>query len=239
MENNRKIIRQSLSNRIVHWGIAISTILLIVSGFGNMPMYKRYNIVKLPFGEFLGSFINMLYLHYLSAAFLCFFVFYHLFVHYFAKEFDILPRKGDVTQSFLIIKAMITKSQEPPSDKYLAEQRIAYAFIGGNVLTLVITGFIKMLKNLDSINIPNSINTIVTNIHNAATMLLILGLIGHIAAFIFKENRKMIPGMFTGKLDEDYVKHRHSIWYENLTDDEIDVSNNVTKEEKKFETSSM
>ncbi|MDF2608380.1 MAG: cytochrome b subunit of formate dehydrogenase [Bacillales bacterium] len=237
MGNDRKVVRQSLSNRIVHWGIAVSTILLIVSGFGNMPMYKRYNIVKLPFGDFLGSYMNMFYLHYLSATLLCFFVFYHMFVHYFSKEFDILPRKGDIKQSYLIIKAMISKSKEPPSDKYLAEQRLAYLFIGGNILILIITGFIKILKNFDSINISNAFNSIITNIHNAATMLLILGLIGHIAAFIFKENRQMIPGMFTGKLDEDYVKHRHSIWYEKLTDDEIEESYH-NLQEKSFETSS-
>ena len=49
-------------------------------------------------------------------------------------------------------------------------------------------------------------------LHNIGTVLLILGIIGHLAAFIFKENRALLPGMFTGYIDRNYAEHRHVLW---------------------------
>ena len=125
-----KVLRQSLSNRVVHWVTAISIFSLIISGFGQMPMYKRYNITKLPFSSWLGEYSLTLVMHYIGAIVLIFIVFYHVFVHGIQKQFDALPKKGDLKASYHIIKAMITKGEEPPSDKYLAEQRLAYLAIG-------------------------------------------------------------------------------------------------------------
>ena len=127
-----------------------------------------------------------------------------------------MPKKGDVKQSYLIIKAMLTKGKEPDSDKYLAEQRLAYLFIGGSVLLLIVTGILKMIKNVPGTSFPYEVIFWITTIHNIATVLLILGIVAHLAAFLIKENRAMLPGMFTGYVDEEYVKHRHSIWYKKL-----------------------
>jgi cytochrome b subunit of formate dehydrogenase len=46
--------------------------------------------------------------------------------------------------------------------------------------------------------------------------MIIVGIIAHLAAFIFKANRPLLPGMFTGYVDEEYVRKRHSLWYEKL-----------------------
>lgn len=216
MNKKGKILRQSLSNRFVHWMTAISIFLLIISGLGQLPLYGRYNVDKLPGGEWLTEYANTLTLHYVGAILLVFVFFYHLIVHLLKKEFSLLPRKGDVKESFLIIKAMITKGEEPPSDKYLAEQRLAYLFIGINVLLLVITGMIKMIKNLSTVTVPNSVIFWTTWIHNIATILLIIGIVAHLAAFIFKDNRELLPGMFTGYVKEEYVKKRHLLWYKKL-----------------------
>ena len=211
----KKIKRQSLSNRIVHWTTAGSIFLLIISGILQLPIGKRYNVDKL-FGEWWVHYFNTLTLHYIGATILIFIVFYHIFVHSIKKEFDIMPKKGDVKQSYLIIKAMLTKGKEPESDKYLAEQRLAYLFIGVSVLLLVFTGMIKMIKNVPGASISYEVIFWSTTIHNIATVLLILGIVAHLAAFLIKENRAMLPGMFTGYVDEEYVKHRHSIWHKKL-----------------------
>ncbi|EOX1263710.1 hypothetical protein [Campylobacter upsaliensis] len=42
------ILRQSLQNRIVYWGVAVSTFILIASGMFQMPVSKRYMINELP-----------------------------------------------------------------------------------------------------------------------------------------------------------------------------------------------
>lgn len=215
-----KILRQSLTNRFVHWMTALSIFLLILTGFGQMPLYSRYNVTKLPGAEWLGDYFVTISLHYLGAILLTFVAFFHVFNAFIRKEFDIFPRRGDLKESYLIIKAMFTKGQEPPSDKYLAEQRLAYLFIGGNVLLLILTGLIKMYKNLPGVDLPYSLLYWNTALHNIGTVLLILGIVGHLAAFIFKENRALLPGIFTGYIDGEYVKHRHSIWYKKLSKQE-------------------
>lgn len=214
MSNNNKILRQSLSNRIVHWVTAITIFSLIISGFGQMPMYKRYNIVKLPGAEWLGDYSATLIMHYIGAIILLFILFYHVFVHVFQKQFDALPKRGDVKQSFIIIKAMITKGEEPPGEKYLAEQRLAYLAFAVTLFFIVISGIIKVAKNVSSLNIPNTVMTYAAHVHNFATIVLILLIIAHLAAFIFKENRQLIPGMFSGYVNKEYAKQRHSLWYE-------------------------
>lgn len=41
-----KVFRQSLRNRLVHWGIAFSCFGLIVTGILQMPVAKRYGITE-------------------------------------------------------------------------------------------------------------------------------------------------------------------------------------------------
>jgi len=213
-----KIYRQNLSNRLGHWGVALSIISLILSGLGQMPIYKRYNIVKLPGAEWLGDYSITLLIHYIGGILLVFIVFYHMFVHFFKKEYDAIPKRGDVKESWKIIKAIMTNGEEPPSEKYLAEQRLAYIAIGVTVLSLVITGFIKIAKNAPIFSIPHSIVYISTTIHNIATFVLIFLIVAHIGAFIVKANRKLLPGMITGYVEEEYIKHRHILWYKKIKD---------------------
>lgn len=215
-KNKGKVYRQSRSNRLVHWLTAASIFSLIITGFGQMPVYKRYNVVKIPGAEWLGDYSITLILHYIGAIVLIFIVIYHIFFHLLQKQFDIMPKRGDVKESVQIIKAMITKGEEPPSEKYLAEQRLAYAAIGIVVLFLILTGFIKIAKNANLFDVPQTLLTITTNIHNFSTIGLIVLIGAHLLAFIIKANRKLLPGMFSGFVDEDYVKHRHPLWYKKL-----------------------
>lgn len=228
---DEKIKRQSLSNRFVHWLTAGSIFLLILSGLGQLPLYKRYNVELLPGGSWWVDYYNTLVLHYIGAIMLLFVLVYHLVVHLLKKEFDIIPKKGDIKQSMLIIKAMLTKGKEPASDKYLAEQRLAYVFIGASIALLAITGVIKILKNVPGSTISYEMIFWSAHIHNFATIFLILGIVGHLAAFIFKENRSLLPGMFTGNVDEEYVKHRHSIWYKKLVE-KGEVKNNSPEKQQ-------
>lgn len=225
-----KILRQSRANRFIHWGTAISIILLIISGLGQLPIYKRYNVADLPGAEKLGSFFEMLDLHYLAAGILIFVVSFHLVYHALRREYDIFPKKGDVKESYLIIKAMVTGGKEPPAEKYLAEQRLAYAFIGGNVLVLILTGIVKVLKNFEGSQLPATLVSASTHFHNLATVLLVLGIVAHLVAFIVKANRPLIRGMFLGTVDEEYAKERHSLWYNRV---QSKTKNKETKSQDK------
>lgn len=206
-----KIQRQTLQNRIVHWGIAISTFSLIITGLFQLPIAKRYMINELPLMAWSGDYHISLIAHYIGAVGLVVFVVFHLYFHIARREFDIFPKKGDLKKSAQIIKAMLFGGAEPPSEKYLPEQRLAYAFIGFVLLLLIITGLIKTFKNLAGFNLSDSVYFWVAQLHNLGFALIIFGIIGHLSAFIFKANRPLLSAMFSGKVDAHYVLHRHSL----------------------------
>lgn len=215
---NKKIYRQPRPNRFVHWGIAISIFMLIITGLGQMPLYGRY-LLKQPFGtKWLTSYEITLWVHYIFAGTLMFFIFYHIVFHIARKEFNLLPKRGDVKGSYLLIKAMILRQKEPPSEKYLPEQRLTYAYFVFAIGLVVVTGVIKIIKNIVGVQPTNGILLWGAQLHNVATVLIVIGIVLHLGAFIIKENRKLLPGMFTGFVDKEYVKERHSLWYKELNE---------------------
>lgn len=211
-----RITRQSLSNRIIHWLIAFSTVILLFTGFGQMPMYPRYGVSALPGLAWAANYNLTLSFHYAAGAILVFAGVYHLVYHLIRREFDLLPRRGDLKESVQVIGAMCKLCKAPDCHKYLGEQRLAYAFVGLNILLVVITGFIKVYKNLPGVILDQATLVITTNIHNFAAIMLVLGIGGHLIAFAFKENRALLPAMFSGCIDLDYVKERHGHWYNGL-----------------------
>ena len=209
----KKIKRHGLSVIFVHWAVAISTFVLIFSGFGQMPLYKRYMVDHLPLLSWVTDYSVTLSIHYWAAAVLISAILYHVVFHGIRKDFDMVPRRGDIKESAQIIMAVFGYGKEPENDKYLAEQRLAYAFIGFSLLLLIFTGSIKVLKNLPHINLSEGFTYWITQLHNAGTILIIIGIVVHLGAFIIKENWPLLPGIFTGKVDLEYARRRHSIWY--------------------------
>lgn len=211
-----RINRQPAANRLSHWLVALSTFALIFTGFGQMPMYKRYGLASVPGMAWTADYQLTLVLHYWAAAVLVFAVVFHIVLAVMTKRFTIMPRKGDLKESAQIIAAMLGKGEEPPSHKYLAEQRVAYAFIGVSTLLVILSGLVKVAKNLSVVQMPFEVINVATHVHNVSAILVILGVVGHMAAFAIKENRALLPAMFDGTVDAEYVAHRHSLWYAEL-----------------------
>ncbi len=216
IEKEHKVKRQSVVNRLIHWAIALSIFSLFVSGFGQMPIFKRYGVADLPGMAWMANYATTLAIHYVATAVLLFAASFHLLYHSLRREFGLWPRRGDLSQSLQIIKAMLTGGKEPPSDKYLAEQRIAYAYIASNVGLLVLSGFLKLADNHPWFELPAEVAWTATTVHNVSMLLLLFGIVGHLAAFAIPANRKLIGGMFHGKVDLDYAVHRHCLWCERL-----------------------
>ncbi len=210
----RTVARQDLGNRIAHWLIALSTFALIFSGFGQMPMYARYGVTDLPGMAWSGDFGITLIVHYAASIGLITGIAFHIVYALRLRRFDILPRRGDVKESVQIIGAMLGRGEEPPSHKYLAEQRLAYAFIGANLLLVTATGVVKVVKNLPGVLLPGPVLFWTTMLHNVAAMLLVLGVLAHLAAFLVKANRPLLPAMFTGRVREEYARKRHPLWFD-------------------------
>jgi len=215
-DGKHKIKRQNLSNRIVHWMVAISTFVLLFTGFGQMPMYQRYGLSSLPGMAWVADYHITLSGHYIAGAVLVFAAIFHLAYMAIRRDFDILPRRGDFKESVQVIGSMCNLCKAPACGKYLGEQRLAYAFIGFNLALAIMTGIVKVYKNMPGVELSQSALLVATNLHNFAAIMLIVGILGHLAAFAFKENRALLSSMFSGCVDLEYVKERHTHWYNDL-----------------------
>jgi formate dehydrogenase gamma subunit len=213
-KNKKTVKRHGLSVLFVHCTVAISTFVLILTGlFGQFPMAGRYMLNRLPGLSWLSDFSVTLSLHYWAAAVLILVITYHIVFHGIRRDFDMLPRKGDIKGSVKLIMATFGYGKEPENDKYLPEQRLAYVFIGFSLLLLIFTGIFKTLDNLPDVDFPRVFMLLTSLLHNIGTVLVIIGIVVHLSAFIFKENWPLLPGIFTGKISLEYAKRRHSIWY--------------------------
>ncbi|GAB5046750.1 formate dehydrogenase subunit gamma [Thermodesulfovibrio sp. TK110] len=212
-----KIKRHSIIELIEHWSIALSGIVLLFTGLGCLPLYKRYYITEIPGFAWTADFYYVTTVHYAASIVFVAGVIFHIFYHGLRKDFALLPKKGDLSKSIKVLAAMIGIGKEPPSDKYLPEQRIAYLGIGAIILILTVTGIIKVLKNLQWIVLSPTMESINTLIHTLTGFLFMIAFIVHVGTvLLFKSNWPLLKSMFTGWIDEEYIKHRHSLWYEKI-----------------------
>jgi formate dehydrogenase gamma subunit len=211
-----KILRHKRAIRFTHWVTALSILALFFSGFGQMPIYKRYFVDQIPGLGWSSNFLITLNIHYYAAAALIFISFFYVTYLLLGKERDILPRRGDFRESLQIFAAMLGLAEEPESDKYLAEQRLAFAVTAVSVMALIISGIIKVYKNLPGTYLPVEVVFWAAQIHNLFTVILLLSIVVHLAAFIIKANRPLVPSIFTGRISADYVQKRHGKWWARL-----------------------
>lgn len=205
------ITRHSLTVRLTHWIIAASGILLLFSGFGQMPMYTRYNVVKIPGLAWSSNYEITLFLHYIAAAIFTAALVFHLVYHARRKEFDIIPRKGDIAASITGLLSMVGLAEEPHHAKFQAKQRVIYAVFTATGVVLVLTGLVKSYKNLGTIVLDPLFLQWMAFAHTIAGMVFMLLFLAHLAA-LFLLYRPMIPSMFTGEMDRDYARKRHPEW---------------------------
>ncbi len=214
------VARHSPLVRVIHWATALSGFALLFSGFGQLPMYGRYNVVKIPGLGWSGDYEITLVIHYVAAVVFSAAIFFHIVFHVRRCELAAMPKRGDIAASYRTVVAMLLGRNEPPAEKFLPEQRVAYAAMGAVALLLIVTGAIKSFKNLGPIIIEPTTLQVVTLIHTASAMLFMLLVLAHVAAFVIKANRPLLPSMFTGTVDRAYAEHRHPLWRFSVPDAE-------------------
>lgn len=206
------VLRHDPVVRATHWIIAISGILLLFSGFGQMPMYTRYNIVNIPGLAWSSNYEITLLLHYISASLFTAAIAFHLVYHFRRREFGIVPRRGDLAGTAKGLLAMAGLAAEPSHEKFQAKQRVIYAVIGSTSLLLVVTGLIKSYKNLGPIILDPMLLQWLAFAHTIAGMVFMLLFFAHVAALLLKGHRPLIPSMFSGRIDREYARRHHPQW---------------------------
>lgn len=210
------VLRHERIELLEHWLFALSGLILIFSGFGELPMYKRFLITELPLMSWSGDYYLHLKIHYLAAVIFVSVAVFHLVYHGLMGHRGLIPKKGDLGASGKTILSFAGIGREPKSGKYLPEQRLAYLYLALVAGILIATGLIKVVKNLPGIYLPPGLITVATLTHTIATVFFLLGVIAHLAALVLKVNRPLVRPIFTGKVDLDYVRLRHTLWYDEL-----------------------
>lgn len=203
-----------------HWVTAISGIMLIFTGLGCLPLFKRYYITEIPGFSWTSDFYTLTELHYIFAVFFTLSTIFHATFHSLRKDFGLIPKKGDLSASVKMILSSFGVGKEPPSDKWLPEQKFAYLAFALVILALIVTGIIKVLKNLEWVLLSPGTESILNLLHTIFGGLFILLFLVHIFfALVIKSNWPLLKAIFTGFVSEDYVKKRHVIWYQKLIRD--------------------
>ena len=212
-EDKNLLLRHEGIELAEHWVIAASGLLLILTGLFQLPFAARFNIIKIPGLAWSANYIASLHIHYIAAAVFTFAAFFHLVHHIILGEKGMLPQKGDIKESIAVIKSFFGKGEEPPLDKYLPEQRIAYIAMAALIAVLILSGLVKTYKNLFAPDLAYGVILTATWAHNLSFLLFILAFIAHIGAILLKPNLPMARGIFTGYVRLDYARDRHPLWY--------------------------
>jgi cytochrome b subunit of formate dehydrogenase len=207
-----KVLRHSAAVRLIHWTVALSGILLLFSGFGQLPMYKRYNVVKIPGLSWADRFDITLLLHYIGAVVFCAAVFFHIVYHLRRRELAIMPKAGDLKMAIIGFKAMFGLAEEPRHEKFQAKQRVIYAIIGFVSLVLIATGVIKSYKNLGDIILQPIFLQGMTLLHTVFGMIFLALFLAHVAALALKDHRPLVPSMFSGFISRKYAEEHLPDW---------------------------
>jgi cytochrome b subunit of formate dehydrogenase len=212
LEEKNRLIRHGALELAEHWTIAISGLVLLLSGLFELPIAARYGITSIPGLAWSGDFIVSIYVHYAASVVFIAASLFHLFYHGLAGERDLLPRRGDLKTSIAVIKTFFGKGEEPPFDKYLPEQRLAYLGMAVIIAGLILSGLVKTYKNVYAPDMSYTLVLWATWLHNIFFVLFVLAFVAHIGAILLKPNRPLARGIFTGKVRLDYARHRHPLW---------------------------
>ena len=95
-------------NRIVRYLFLFSIFLMAMTGFGQMPIYKRYYMSVIPGFDWLANFYTTRYVHYLGAALLLALLSYFLFDYFFLRRNNLKVTKTGFPRIALLAGIVIT-----------------------------------------------------------------------------------------------------------------------------------
>ena len=143
-------------------------------------MYKRFMVTQIPGLGWAGDFWVNLKIHYLAGIVFISVMAFHIVYHGWLKHQGLLPKRGDVRASFQTILGYVRIWRGTQIAQYLPEQRLAYATLGGTGLVLVLTGILKVFKNLPGVFLSPTVVTWTTLIHTFFTFFFFLGVLAHL-----------------------------------------------------------
>jgi len=201
----RTVTRWSAFERIMHWYVAISFIILAITGLS--LIFGRALLIPLMGKEGFAAWAQLAKpIHdYLSLPFAAGLVV--LLLMWLGKN---VPKAYD----FDWLKSLggAIGDGHPPAGFFNAGEKIFYwlVFFGGVALT--VSGFFLLFPNLETVRESMQFWHIV---HSASGLFLIAVSLGHMyLGSIGTEG--VLEGMVGGDVDEGFAKQHHSVWYEEV-----------------------
>ncbi len=203
--SGRTVARWSAANRILHWYTAILFIILAISGLS--MLFGRAVLIPLlgPEGFAAWADISMGLHNYLGPAFSLGVV---LILIFWARYN--LPAKGDwnwLRQG----GGLLGKGKHPPAGRINAgEKLLTYGTMLTVGVAVVVTGFILDFPNYGQ---TRELMQTASIIHAITAIIWIVFMLGHIyLGSVGVEGA--LDGMSDGRVDENWAKQHHSLWYE-------------------------
>ena len=201
----RTVTRWSTFERIMHWYVAISFIILAITGLS--LIFGRALLIPLMGKEGFAAWAQLAKpIHdYLSLPFAAGLVV--LLLMWLGKN---VPKAYD----FDWLKSLggAIGDGHPPAGFFNAGEKVFYwlVFFGGVALT--VSGFYLLFPNLETVRESMQFWHIV---HSASGLFLIAVSLGHMyLGSIGTEG--VLEGMVSGDVDEGFAKQHHSLWYEEV-----------------------
>lgn len=200
--SGRSILRFSTLERVNHWMVAVSFVLLGLSGlnltYGATVLRPAIGPEAFTTVTFLGQAVHQ----YLSFPFLL-----GLFVMIAVWLRDNLPAMVDV--AWIKAGGPLAKGH-PPAGRFNAAQKALYWFTMGGGLLVAVSGYLLMF--------PFTLTDIAGQqwahiVHGLMAMVMIAAILGH--AYIGSIGMEgAFEAMSTGRVDYNWAKEHHSLWLE-------------------------
>ncbi|MHB0777463.1 formate dehydrogenase subunit gamma [Halomonas sp. WWR20] len=199
---SKGILRYTWWTRTNHWLVAISFVLLVLSGL------SLFHPVFWPFTGLFGGPISTRFIHPWIGVFMALFFMAlaaQLFKESFIKRHDIqwMKQIGDVLSN--------RDERLPPVGKNNAGQKMVYWIMLLCVPVLLVSGII-IWRPYFAPDMPRLLLRVAALVHAFTAFLAIITLIIHIYSGIWVKGS--IRAMVQGRVSKAWAKHHHSLWYE-------------------------
>ncbi len=211
-----------------HWVIALSSLLLIFSGWGQILFFRRHRIIALPGLSWSEQHAFLLQLHYVFSALLIAMIAVHIAYHLIKKERALLPQGRDFVQA-LPLPGQIRRRFPPPEHfKYYANQRLSYALTGLALFLLVFSGVLKTYKNFPAAHLPAALLRTANQLHSIGTYLLVAAIVIHVIAIhVARKHRPLIRSMIDGMVSRRYAQKHFPRWVARLEEEKKEENENI------------
>ncbi len=205
-----KIIRHDEHMFFSHWSHALSMIILAVTGIVLGSLFLP-RFAHTPEGVAFA--IN---LHFVGSVIFVFGLFYgisDLVISGALKDF--LPKANDIKSTFSYYGSKLGMGQPPKQGKYLASEKLSFPLWVLLVAGITVTGGIKAAAHLWSL--PSEFMAAMTYVHGVCALGLLAMLALHVVlGAIVPWSWPLMQSMLTGYVAEEYVREKHSLWYEEI-----------------------